>query len=323
MKQFTLFAAISLALVGCEQEWTDMPTTFDGPEIVVEAYVENSDNANPPYVILTKSTEYLDTIGLNELNDLFIHDAEVWITDGIDTAFLTEICWSDLQGLDSTLLNNVLQGFGIPSADSIGDLNWCAYVDVNSFFGAPQLIAQEGRTYSLYAKTTDNKVVRASTTTPQKVLLDSIWYTDHPDFPDNDTLVQMNIRFHDPGGIANYYRVFTKQNDKPMVPQGFQASVSDDKIVDGQEVEFFVSRGQSMSEPFDQETFGYFWRGDTIVIRFATLDYTHFRFWKTSEYNTGSQGPFGSYVRIESNIEGGLGIFGGISYTDYTIVVPE
>ena len=74
---------------------------------------------------------------------------------------------------------------------------------------------------------------------------------------------------------------------------------------------------------FDFDTFGYFWRGDTVVVRAASLDYAHFRFWQTLEYNTGSQGPFGTYTRIESNINGGLGIWGGISYNDYTIIIPE
>lgn len=318
----TLCSLITL-LVACEKEWTDMPTTFDGPELVVEGYLEYADSAMPPYIILTESTEYLDTIGLSRLNGLFVHDATVWITDGQDTATLTEFCWEDIAALDPAVRDGILASFGISNPDSLGDLNWCVYVDLAAFFGASPLTIREGATYRLHVQTTDGRSVSAETTIPQKVQLDSVWYTDHPDFPNNDSLVQMQIAFQDPGGISNYYRVFTKRNRAAMLPQGFQASVSDDNIVDGQEVEFFISRGQTANEPFDQETFGYFWRGDTVVIRFATLDYAHFRFWQTTEYNTGAQGPFGNYVRIESNIEGGLGIFGGISYTDYRLIVTE
>lgn len=307
---------------GCEQEWTDMPTAFDEPEVVVEGYLEYADNALPPYVILTQSSPYLDTLGLNRLNDLFLHDALVRITDGTDTVVLTEVCWSDLQSLPADVQQSILQSFGITSLDSVdNDFNWCVYVDVSGFLGVPALSLQPGQAYHLYVRTADNRVVTATTVIPDLVLLDSVWYANHPDYPRNDSLVQTNIRFRDPGGIANYYRVFTRRNSQPMYPQGFAASTSDDQIVDGQEIQFFISRGQAPSEPFDPNTFGYFWRGDTATIRFATLDKAHFRFWKTTEYNTGSQGPFGSYVRIESNINGGLGVFGGISYTNYVLII--
>lgn len=109
----------------------------------------------------------------------------------------------------------------------------------------------------------------------------------------------------------------------PASTLGVAASVTDDKIFSGQSSSFAIQRGQAISKNFDPNTFGYFWRGDTVVIRGSTLDYEHFRFWQTLETNSNSQGPFANYVRVQSNLNGALGIFGAVAYRDYKIYIPR
>ena len=46
-----------------------------------------------------------------------------------------------------------------------------------------------------------------------------------------------------------------------------------------------------------------------------------YRNWNTLEFSNANQGPFASYTRLESNINGGLGIWGGLSVSYYTRVV--
>ncbi|MCH2043551.1 MAG: DUF4249 domain-containing protein [Saprospiraceae bacterium] len=320
-----LFSTLSIliTLVACEQEWENMPTAFDEPEIVVEGYIENGPLPIPPYVILTRSSPYLATLDQNALNDLLIHDAEVTVSDGTREVTLTEICLSDLWEIDSTLKEPVLQGLGLGElTEGEEDLELCVYTDLSILSGQPSMTGEIGKTYTLNV-TVGGQSVTATTKVPDAVPLDSVYYLNHPSFPENDSLVETRLQFQDPVSVENYYRVFTRRNSEMMYPQGFNASVADDKIVDGQVVEFPVSRGQPITSEFDLETFGYFWRGDTVTVRFATLDQPHFRFWQTYEYNTGSQGPFGSYVRIESNVEGGLGIWGGITYNDYFLFIEE
>ncbi|MEL6924369.1 MAG: DUF4249 family protein [Bacteroidota bacterium] len=53
----------------------------------------------------------------------------------------------------------------------------------------------------------------------------------------------------------------------------------------------------------------------------ANIDAAHFDFWSTLEFNAVNQGPFSAYTRIASNVEGGLGIWGGYSVSFYTVVV--
>jgi hypothetical protein len=317
---FFLFILVN----ACEKEFLP-ETTYDGPELVVEGYITKGNGALPPYVILTKSIEYSSSIGSDILSDIFVHDAEVSISDGNNKVQLQELCVSDLQALPPFLRDAILQAIGIPNInfDSTG-FDICIYTDLLGIVGLG-VDVREGGTYDLEIKAADFNTITATTTIPYGVLVDSLTYRNHPSYPANDSLVEVVAHFKDPIG-PNYYRSFSQRNDEPFYPsstQGTNGSVSDDNIFEGQAFSFAVTRGQDPFGDFDFTTFGYFWRGDTVTFRASNLDYAHFRFWQTLEYNTGSQGPFGTYTRIESNINGGLGIWGGISYNEYTLNIPE
>lgn len=307
----------------CEKEFIP-ETTYDGPELVVEGYISVGPGALPPYVILTKSIEYSSTIGSDILTDIFVHDAEVSISDGNNKVQLQELCVSDLQALPPFLRDAILQAIGIPNNFDSTGFDICVYTDLLGIVGLG-VDVKEGGSYNLEIKTDDFNTVTATTTIPYAVIVDSLTYINHPSYPANDSLVEVAAHFKDPVG-PNYYRGFSKRNNEPFYPsstRGTNGSVSDDNIFDGQEFSFGVIRGQDPFGDFDFDTFGYFWRGDTVTFRAANIDYAHFRFWQTLEYNSGSQGPFGTYTRIESNIKGGLGIWGGMSYRDYTLMIPE
>ena len=314
-------------LASCEEEYIP-ETVYSQPQVVVEGYIEMAADALPPYVLLTESRPYLSTFDTEALNNLFIHDADVWITDGVDTVKLTEVCLEDLAALDTALRNSVAQGLGLNAGGNFNqDLNLCAYIDLNAFAtGQPSLDIAVGKRYDLIVEIANRPRITASTTMPRHIPVDSIWYQDHPEYPRNDSLVQVVGYFRDPANEDNYYRIFSRRNSEPIYPAstlGVAVSVTDDNIFDGQSSSFALQRGQPLTADFDPNTFGYFWRGDTVVLRAASLDYDHFRFWQTAEYNSNSQGPFANYVRIQSNIKNGLGVFGAISYADYTIIIPQ
>lgn len=316
-------AMIAFVLVSCEEEYTP-DTVFEQADLVVEGYVENGVGALPPYVVLTRSSPYLTTLDSAALNALFVHGAEVYVSDGQREVRLTEVCASDLAGIDTALANSFLQSIGVGAGQSSG-VNFCVYIEIDAFLsGQSALDIRTGGTYTLRVEA-EGKTVRSTTTLVPYVPIDSFMFLPHADFPANDSLVQLYGFFTDPAQEENYYRIFTKRNREPMYPAtslGTGTSVTDDKIFNGQSFQFDVLRGQPRTTAeFDFETFGYFWRGDTIVVRGATLDKPHFRFWQTMEFNTGREGPFTSYVRIQSNIEGGLGIWGGVSFEDYVLVV--
>lgn len=318
MHKYLLFLIpFSILLFSCEEEYIPQDV-FDKPEISVEGYIEYGDSALPPYVILTKSFPYSSTLSPEALNELFIHDAIVKVSDGTVEVQLTEICLNDVLSFDSTLAEMIATSIGLGGID-LGTLNYCVYVDIGRFLGSSNLVPEIGKAYYLTViKGTDT--VTATTTIPPLIPLDSVFYVNHPDFPINDSLVEMRAKLSDFPNRADFYRIFTKRNSEPMFAL-LGGSVTDDKIFDGRQFEFPIQRGQPQTADFDINSFGYFWRGDTVTIRSANIDFEHFRFWQTLEYNVGTQGPFTTYVRIESNIKGGLGIWGGLSFGDYTLIV--
>lgn len=319
---FALFLA--LCLVSCEDPY-EPEITFEGSQLVVEGYVEydhrNQGDALPPYVILTRSLAYQSQLDTGTLNELFVNDADVRVVSNGDTAQLIEICYSDLAALG--LQGVVAEALGLGDPDSVA-LELCVYTDFQAFFGNPQIDVTVGATYELLIDSELGQAY-AKTVVPTPVPLDSVFWLPHPD-PSKDSLVEVRAVVNDPANEANYYRLFTQRNSEPMFPNALGQSVIDDPVFNGQRFEFPIQRGQAATDEIDiddVDIFGYFWRGDTVTIRGATLPFDHFRFWQTTEYNFGSQGPFGSYVRVDSNVEGGLGIWGGISFGDYTFIVPE
>ena len=318
MHKYLLFLIpFSILLFSCEEEYIPQDV-FDKPEISVEGYIEYGDSALPPYVILTKSFPYTSTLSPEALNELFIHDAIVKVSDGTVEVQLTEICLNDVLSFDSTLANMIANSIGLGGVN-LGTLNYCVYVDIGRFLGSSNLVPEIGKAYYLTV-INGADTVRATTTIPPLIPLDSVFYVNHPDFPVNDSLVEMRAKLRDFPNRADFYRIFTKRNGEPMFAL-LGGSVTDDKIFDGREFEFPIQRGQPQTADFDVNSFGYFWRGDTVTIRSANIDFEHFRFWQTLEYNVGTQGPFTTYVRIESNIKGGLGIWGGLSFGNYTLIV--
>ncbi len=304
-----LLLFVCLFATSCEEEY--IPDLGESPvEIVVEGYIEAGQNAIPPYVILTRSTSFFSSIDTDQLNGLFVHDAIVRISNETDTINLKEFCLASLDPVQQQLAAELL---GLGNADSIG-IDICVYLEPTF---VPQ-IGEEGKRYDLEV-IADGETLTATTTIPYSVPLDSLYYVPTPDM--NDTLVELRCAITDPGNSVDFYRYFTQQNNDPLYP-GVN-SVIDDVFFDGESFEFPLARGQLRTQEFDLESFGYFWKGDTIQVKWCTLDEAHYQFWSTLEFNSGSEGPFASFTRVESNINGGLGVWGGYAASYHELIVPE
>ena len=103
-------------------------------------------------------------------------------------------------------------------------------------------------------------------------------------------------------------------------------NIFDDNFFNGLNFEAFIWRGHEIgAEPVSgDETWDYFQQGDTIAIKFCTIDQSHFQFWESFEiaaFNNGN--PFAAPSTIKTNIEGGLGVWGGYGVTYDTIVAVD
>lgn len=298
---------LSVSFLACEEEYIP-DTSLQEQEIVVEGYVEVGSNSNPTFVILTKSIPFISTIEPDKFTELFLRGATVNVNDGDKTVQLVEVCLSDIP---DELKAEVYEVLGFSPDSSSVDI--CLYADILGL-----LTKDYGRKYDLTVQLGE-KVITASTTVPFFVPLDSLRWEDTPGIP-SDTLAQLLVTIDDPAGVANFYRYQTATEGN-----GFLApfnSVIDGEIFDGKKFDIPLQKAERRGGDFDPNSFGLYLRGDTVTIKWSTIDKAHFDFWNTRDFSANSGGPFSSYTRISSNVKGGLGIWGGYATAQYKSVVP-
>jgi hypothetical protein len=280
---FLIIAFIAI-LFSCTKEITvDVPLPEE--KIVVEGWIEQG---KPASVVITKNSPYFDTVNINTLIDMFVKDAKVTLSDGTNTEELVY----------------TMNGFTWP----------LVYYKGNTILG------EVGKTYSITVEA-NGKTLTSTTTIPQPMPLDSVWFKLDVN---QDSLGYAWFRITDPANEANFYRIFTKRigKDPDFVPDF--GSVTDDKYFNGLSFDFNLLRGETSYTNPDNNHHerGYFKLGDTIVIRFCSIDKDHFDFWRAAEQAilTGSN-PFVTPASIPTNIQGGgLGIWGGYGATYDTVI---
>lgn len=304
-----IFILIVLHLWGCEDPYTPSTSTSQ-QEIVVEGFVEAGEGALPVIVLVTRSIPFISTIGSDVFGDIFVRDAVVEVFDGTNTISLTQLCLSDIP---EELREEAAQLLGL-NVDSLS-LDICIYADITN-----QINRKAGGRYDLTVQV-DEKILTATTTIPQIVELTDFDFRVPPGIP-IDSMAELWANISDPAGMPNYYRYFTATGDDPQLIAPF-GSVFDDGFFDGmQNLPIPFPRAQRRGQDFNPDTFGLYQRGDSIRIKFCTIDFEHYDFWRTRDFAANSGGPFSSYTRISSNIKGGLGIWGGYAVTNYSLYVP-
>lgn len=311
MKRYVAFPLLTIALVflaSCEEEFTP-DTSGEISELVVEGYIEAGEDPRPVFVFLTRAIPFFSTLDVSGFNDIYVKGADVRVTDGEGNSVqLTEVCWASL---DPAIKEIVAEQLGLPSSDIQIDL--CAYVDLLN-----QINRVEGEEYLLEINA-DGQSLSAITSIPKHVPLDSLWF-EPPRGEPNDTMAELWCLINDPADEENYYRYLTATNDGPLIA-GF-TTVTDDAFFNGKTFDFPLTKSEDPGEDIDPANFGLFRRGDTARIKWMNLDREHYFFWQTLETSRTRQGPFSSYVRIASNVSGGLGIWGGYSVSYYELPVP-
>jgi hypothetical protein len=179
------------------------------------------------------------------------------------------------------------------------------------------IFGEIGETYDLVINA-DGKQLTSVTTIPQPVALDSLWFK-----LEFDIYGFIWAKLTEPAGLGNAYRWFTKrlnQDGSFLAPWG---SAFEDKFIDGTSFEFAYNRPDTQYEETNQpEGENYFKIGDTIVVKFCSIDIPHYQFWRTFETQAVNNGnPFAAPTSIKTNINGGLGIWGGYSPSYDTLIV--
>jgi Domain of unknown function (DUF4249) len=299
-----LVAAIFLVLQGCEKDITlELPKPEE--RLVLEGYIQQDEF---PFLVITKNFSFFSGVDFDNLNDLYVKDADVVLTvDGKDY-IMQNFC---LSTLPQPLKELVLSYLGL-NEDDLQGLDICAYISLD-------VTGEIGKTYNLKVDYNQHHL-KAKTVIPNPAPIDSIWYTPDNTFP--DSLVKLWVKFEEPDTFGNYYRYLTKVNSEPFYA-GYFGSVWDDRLTNGQTFNFTLDKGYPRNSEIDFETYGLFRRGDTIILNINMIDYGHYRFWETMEAQMHSGGPMTSPSIIISNVENGLGIWGGNGAVYDTLIVPK
>lgn len=280
----SLLFAICLFVISCERDITvDLPEVEQ--KIVVEGYIEPGEKA---VVILTRSASFFAPVDSASLLTYLVTNAFVTVSDGITT---------------DTLLPTIDTNYYVPL-----------------LYKSQTLLGQVGKTYMLTV-VADGKTVTSTTTIPQLVPLDSVWFKLQEG---RDSLGFAWAHLTDPDTIGNCYRWFAKRigKDKRFLPP--RGSVFEDKFINARSFDFAYNRGSepnSAAQEDNDTRHDFFELGDTIAVKFCSIDRAHFDFWRKYHQQANSNGnPFSAPAPIPSNINGGLGIWGGYASSYDTII---
>lgn len=294
---FSMIAVLMLLLLqsSCEKDiHIALPPV--NSEVVVEGHIETGQGA---YVVLTRSSGYFDPLDTNTFINSIVKNAKVYVSDGSHTDTLPMIV--DV----------------FPASNNYLYTTWIPLYYKNS---NPTVIGHTGGAYSLTVEV-DGKKLHAVTTIPVPVKLDSVWFKYQPP---SDSLGFIWAHLSDPPADQNFYRWYAKRlhkDKKYLAPFG---SAFNDKFINGTRFDFAYNRGEepgSKSKDDLNRESGYFKKGDTVVVKFCSIDFATYTFYSSYEAAAASNGnPFGAPGNVKSNIQGGLGVWGGFSATFDTLV---
>ena len=307
--------SLLLLMSSCEKEIdVDLPRPEE--KLIVEGIIETDQFQ---YVVLSKSTGYFDPTDAQSVANSYVSDAVISISDGTVTNQMSKICSSSLSAAQQKELSDLL---GIPVA-LLSSYDICGFVDLS-------MVGEVGKSYTISIDWKGNNY-QGTTQLVEPVSLDSSWFEV---FGDRDSLGFLYAEMSEPAAEKNFYRWFAQrinsyqygslkgqQKDESFLLPS--SSVFDDEFVNGTTFEFGYGRPVA-SDKFDDQApeRGFYKVGDTVVVKFCSIDKGVFSFISTAEEQILSTGsPFATPVNVPSNISNGaLGLWAGYSPYFDTII---
>jgi len=281
---YFLFSGLTLfSLAGC-QKVVHINLGTSPTQVVVEGAVETG---LPPYVLLTSTISFFSTVNLGTLQNSFIHNANITVSDGTKTVTLIEYTIDTgnnnkfyIYSVDTSNINNIMLG------------------QVNKFYTLT--INTGGKTYTSFTKIPNPKGV------------DTMWFAPpvYPGPKTPDSALQLFVNYTDPDTPGNCVRYFTARNNQEFYPSG----IFSDEIVNGKVIKnIALYAGYDDSLNVNADSLIFFYPGDSVTLKWCEIDKPVYNFWNSYDFASNAIGnPFASPINLVSNItNGGLGVWAG------------
>jgi len=290
MKRLILLC-ISFLFFSCEKN-IDFDLKESPNVLVVDAEIENG---KVPTVVLTSSFSYYSQLNLQLLSASFIHDAEVYVSNGVLTHKLKEYAYPLIPGVFGYVYS--IDSASLPTA-FVGEFN---------------------TQYTLRILSGGKEYNASVTIPPLAGVPDSIYFRQAPFIADTNKKA-MFVKAFEPAGLGNYYRYLTKVNNGPFLPG--ENSVFNDQVIDGSNYDVQFPQGIDRNDPPKADS-NFYNRGDTVTFKYCNIDKSTYTFWNTWEFAYQSIGnPFSQPNKVLGNISNGaLGAFCGYAAWFKTVIV--
>lgn len=311
-----IFAVIVAA--SCEKNISlDLPAAEE--QLVVEGRIETG---KPPVVFITKNSSFYSEISEEAFLEIIVTDAAIKVYDANDTVNLRLYIPALMAPgpMRTYIFEEVLSISENDTSDN--PLTFLPfYSDPNLESGIWTITGQEATSYWMEVSTPDSFYVESKTTIPSRIPIGGLSFSQHPNEDYRDSMVQVNVTFTVPDTFGNYVRYWTQRNQEPYYKPAGQ-SVFDDRLFVGTTVTLPLERGTSEDEEFDPNLWDFYRKGDTVRLKWSNIDRKTYQFFNTMENDNGDS-PFSTPSIVQSNIEGGLGVWAGYVLSRDSIVIPD
>jgi len=314
--RFTLYFALCALYFfsACQKEIT-VALPEPKQKICVEGKIEPG---LPPFVILTHNIPYFGPTSFTALQNMFVHDAVVKV-NGVT---LTEYCSQSLPASVKPLISALI---GVDTA-SLEQFNYCLYTYTIPLIFDTTMWGEINTTYNLTIDA-EEKHLTSTTSILTPIPLDNVWYKYLKANDAGDSLGYVFAHLTDPPVEGDCYRWLTMRKGKDFSFIAPPGSAFDDKYINGQSFDFAYNRGHlqnSQAEEDNNEEHGFFKIGDTVIVKYCTIDNASFKFFRDMDVVLNSEGnPFASPASVPSNVyprEDALGVWCGYGVYMDTVV---
>ncbi len=284
-----------ISLASCQKE-VHINLGSAPPQVVVQGAIETN---LPPYVVLTSTIGFFNSVDLTTLQNSFLHGALITVSDGTNTVTLKEY------SID-TGSNSKFFVYSVDTATTAGIM----YGQVEKYYTLS--VTYNGVTY------------KSVTKIPAPKGVDTLWFAP-PIFTNDktpDSAVTLYANYSDPDTLGNYVRYFTRRNNEQYYPSG----IFSDDIVNGKIIRNIdLYAGYDDSTNVNGDSLRYFYPGDTVTLKWSEIDKGVYEFWNTYQFASNAIGnPFSSPINVKTNMtNGALGVWCGYGTLLSTIVVPH